>query len=94
MPRPDGDAAGAVEEAARKAEAFSQALMYACVSWVALVREEAAQSVDFTPTGQLAYEADVLLESGERLLLYVHALAALINAVLGAPPLQRAQVVF
>ncbi len=56
---------------ARKAEAFSQALMYACVSWVALVREETAQSVDLTPIGQLSYEADVLLESGERVLLRV-----------------------
>lgn len=82
VPRPEEDAggAGAVVDGApsaadpaagRKAEAFSQALMYACVSWVALVREETAQSVELTPIGQLSYEADVLLESGERVLLRV-----------------------
>jgi hypothetical protein len=73
VPRPEQDAgAAAVVEEARTAQAVSQALMYACMSWVALVREEAALSVDLTPIGQLAYEADVLLsESGERLLLRV-----------------------
>ncbi|HEX6819195.1 MAG TPA: hypothetical protein VF120_12530 [Ktedonobacterales bacterium] len=34
---------------------MAQALMYACASWVALVREETAQNVDRTPTGQLSY---------------------------------------
>lgn len=73
VPKPDEDAASAaVVDGARKAEAFSQALMYACVSWVALVREETVQSVDLTPIGQLSYEADVLLaDSGERVLLRV-----------------------
>lgn len=45
--------------------------MHACVSWVALVLEEAAQSVDLTPSGQMSYAADVLLESGERVGLRV-----------------------
>ncbi len=73
VPRPEEDAAAAsVVESARQAEALSQALMYACVSWVALVREETAQRVDLTPIGQLSYEADVLLaDSGERVLLRV-----------------------
>ena len=72
VPRPEEDAgARAVVECARKTGALSQALMYACVSWVALVREETAQSVDLAPIGQLSYEADVLLESGERVLLRV-----------------------
>ena len=70
--RPEEDAAAAaVVESARQAEALSQALMYACVSWVALVREQTAQSVELTPIGQLSYEADVLLESAERVLLRV-----------------------
>ncbi len=72
VPRPEEDAgARGVVEYARQPEALSQALMYACVSWVALVREETAQSVDLAPIGQLSYEADVLLESGERVLLRV-----------------------
>lgn len=72
VPRPEDDSGTrAVVDDARKAEAFSQALMYACVSWVALVREETAQSVELTPIGQLLYEADVLLERGERVLLRV-----------------------
>jgi hypothetical protein len=72
VPRPDEDAgARTVVEEARKAEALSQALIYACVSWVALLREQAAQSVELTPIGGLSYEADVLLESCERLLLRV-----------------------
>jgi hypothetical protein len=71
VPRPDEDAAGAVVNDARKEEALSQAPMYACVSWVVLVREETPQSVDLTPIGQLSYEADVLLERCERMLLRV-----------------------
>lgn len=73
MLKPDeAAAAGAVVDGAGKEEALSQALMYACVSWVALVREEVVESVDLTPIGSLSYEADVLLaESGERILLRV-----------------------
>ncbi len=52
VPRPEEDAgARAVVECARQAEALSQALMYACVSWVALVREETAQRVDLRRSG-------------------------------------------
>ena len=72
VPRPEEDVAAAgVVESARKAEALSQALMYACVSWMVLVREETVQSVNLTPIGRLSYEADVLLEGGERVLLRV-----------------------
>ncbi len=52
VPRPEENAAAAaVVESARQAEALSQALMYACVSWVALVREQTARSVDLRQIG-------------------------------------------